>query len=627
MRAETDASSIVGEADPAHRSPAIVADRARLDALDALSILDTPPEQGFDDVVRLATRLCATPVALVSLVAADRQWFKARAGFPHCETDLNASVCAHALTEADLLIVPDLTADPRTAANPLVTGEPHIRFYAGAPLRLSDGQVVGSLCVIDTVSRPEGLTSEQADDLRALGRLVSERLDMRRAVERRDQVLDLQELELREARRIDILAKASQALLVAIDPAAVLDPILSANAATLGFDRSYTYGLWPDRRHLRLTHALNATVETKDYLRKLPFGAPLCGIVADQRVPLLLSDLQGSTDPRFAIARGIGLKAYAAFPLTSRGVLYGVISFASTQDPAFDAETLAFFETLARLMSAAYERIEGERALRESDARSRRAQAAGQVGTYEVDVASGLINVSPEFARIYGRTLIEQDSPEVFEKLVLSEDRHLVSNDEARQAGAVNPDVEYRIRRADDGAVRWIARRASLARDDAGRVISMFGTVQDITERRAVEDALRESEARFRTIIDTIEAAFAIVEVKFDAADQPVDYRFVEANPAFERQAGVDLRGRWVTEFAPDLERFWFDTYGHVAKTGEPATFENYAEAFKRWFDVRAVRVGRPEERRIAIFFSDVTARKQAEVDLRASEALARTNI
>ncbi len=140
-------------------------------------------------------------------------------------------------------------------------------------------------------------------------------------------------------------------------------------------------------------------------------------------------------------------------------------------------------------------------------------------------------------------------------------------------------------------------------------------------------DALARSEERFRTILETVDAAFAIVEVKFDADDRPVNYRFVEANPAFEREAGVNLRGKWVTEFAPDLERFWFETYGRVAKSREPATFESYAEAFKRWFDVRAVPVGEPADRQIAIIFNDVTARRDAEERLKVSEALARQNV
>lgn len=138
---------------------------------------------------------------------------------------------------------------------------------------------------------------------------------------------------------------------------------------------------------------------------------------------------------------------------------------------------------------------------------------------------------------------------------------------------------------------------------------------------------LRERDARFSTILQTIEAAFAIIEVKFDVDDRPVDYRFLEANPAFERETGVDLHGKWVTDFAPNLERFWFETYGRVAKSREPENFESYAEAFQRWFDVRAVPVGNPAERQIAIIFNDVTARRRGEERLRASEALARENV
>lgn len=172
---------------PPHALPDAVNDPLRLDALVDFAILDTPAEPGFDDIVQLACRLCATPVALVSLVAGERQWFKARVGFPHCETDLNSSVCAHALAQPDdLLVIPDLTLDPRTAENPLVTGEPFIRFYAGAPLRNARGLVLGTLCVIDSLPRPEGLNDLQASDLRALARQVMSQLDLRRAVIDRD---------------------------------------------------------------------------------------------------------------------------------------------------------------------------------------------------------------------------------------------------------------------------------------------------------------------------------------------------------------------------------------------------------------------------------------------------------
>lgn len=176
----------------------------RLAALAKFDILDTPPEAGFDDIVSLATHICQTPVALVSFVAEDRQWFKARIGFAECQTDLNSSVCAHALIEPDLLVIADLREDVRSQSNPLVTGAPHIRFYAGAPLRTAEGVVLGSLCVIDTKPRPEGLSASQADALRTLARQVISQLELRQAVAERDKAINTQ-------RRLDDRRRASEA--------------------------------------------------------------------------------------------------------------------------------------------------------------------------------------------------------------------------------------------------------------------------------------------------------------------------------------------------------------------------------------------------------------------------------
>ena len=152
----------------------------RMAALARLQILDTPPEIDFDDVALLASEICQTPVALVTLVAEDRQWFKARLGFPRHETALDQSVCRHVLTGTDVLVIPDLRHDPRTAGNTLVTDSPFLRFYAGAPLHDAGGIPVGALCVIDTAARPGGLTESQAAGLHALARQVSTLLETRR---------------------------------------------------------------------------------------------------------------------------------------------------------------------------------------------------------------------------------------------------------------------------------------------------------------------------------------------------------------------------------------------------------------------------------------------------------------
>lgn len=186
-----------------HRLPAAASERAdfappmpdptegaRLLALRSYDILDTLPEPGFDDLVTLATQICHTPIGLVSFVDADRQWFKARVGIPALETPLDQSVCVHALTAADgLLVIPDLALDPRTRANTLVTGSPRIRFYAGAVLASPEGTPLGTLCVIDTEPRPDGLRPDQAFGLRALARQVVAQLDLRRAIDRRETAL------------------------------------------------------------------------------------------------------------------------------------------------------------------------------------------------------------------------------------------------------------------------------------------------------------------------------------------------------------------------------------------------------------------------------------------------------
>ncbi|TXM72793.1 PAS domain-containing protein [Methylobacterium sp. WL12] len=155
--------------------------------------------------------------------------------------------------------------------------------------------------------------------------------------------------------------------------------------------------------------------------------------------------------------------------------------------------------------------------------------------------------------------------------------------------------------------------------DARGAVSGIFVEGHDVTERTLGEAALRVNEARYRTLFESIEVGFCIIEMRFEG-ERAIDYRIVEANPAFVRQTGADVAGRWVSEFAPNLERYWFDTYGRVALTGEPAHFEHYADVFGRWFDVRALRTGDPDAHRVAVFFSDITERRTIEKRVEASE-------
>ena len=189
----------------------------RLAAVFDLQVLDQPPEPEFDDIAALAQRLCGTAGALVSIVAAERQWFLARTGgLVGCETPISQSICAHAIHGGDVLEIRDLRLDPRTRENPLVEGAPHLRFYAGAVLRSRAGLALGTLCVIDLAPRPEGLTPDQRDSLLALARQTVSFLELRRVAAQRDAAL----AELRvaglasldRAQASDSLRKRSQAV-------------------------------------------------------------------------------------------------------------------------------------------------------------------------------------------------------------------------------------------------------------------------------------------------------------------------------------------------------------------------------------------------------------------------------
>jgi len=162
-------------------------------------------------------------------------------------------------------------------------------------------------------------------------------------------------------------------------------------------------------------------------------------------------------------------------------------------------------------------------------------------------------------------------------------------------------------------------RDASAIRSDAPSGNGAASAEPDLASTIA---ALRESEARYRSLFESIDEGFCVVEVIFDSEDRSIDYRFLEVNPAFERHTGLsDPVGRTMRSLAQAHEEHWFEIYGRVARTGEPVRFEKPARALgDRWFDVYAFRVGEPEQRRVAILFNDITARKRAEEALRQNE-------
>jgi two-component system NtrC family sensor kinase len=160
-------------------TPAPLKDEAaRIAALQKYAILDTEPEQAFDDLAQLASFVCGTPHAMISLVDENRQWFKSKVGISVSQTDREIAFCSTAIQQPDVFIVQDALNDERFRNNPLVVGEPNVRFYAGAPLINEDGLALGTICVIDRV--PRELSADQRAALKSLSRLVLAQLEFRR---------------------------------------------------------------------------------------------------------------------------------------------------------------------------------------------------------------------------------------------------------------------------------------------------------------------------------------------------------------------------------------------------------------------------------------------------------------
>jgi anti-sigma regulatory factor (Ser/Thr protein kinase) len=196
---------------------------ARLAALRRYRILDTEPEQAFDDLTLLAAQICETPIALIALLDDRRQWFKSRLGTSATETARSVAFCAHTIQQDDMFVVPDTLADARFRENPLVVGEPGVRFYMGAPLITHDGHALGSLCVLDRV--PRTLTAEQQAALDALRRQTVAQLELRLNLDELARALGERDHAEEGARRLGALLPFCSAchfnMVIPANPAAI----------------------------------------------------------------------------------------------------------------------------------------------------------------------------------------------------------------------------------------------------------------------------------------------------------------------------------------------------------------------------------------------------------------------
>ena len=368
-----------------------------------------------------------------------------------------------------------------------------------------------------------------------------------------------------------------------------------------------------------------------------PASQSTCGVALRTGERVVASDVErcewmaGSDDLQTYLRTGI--HAVQTTPLLSRsGAVIGMISthWREPHDPS--PGDLRMMDLLARQAADLIDRKRVEDALRESEARFRTVIENSRDGIHVLDVATGrYVFASPAHLALTGFSADElrEMTREAACERVHPDDRELPIQQQRDIIAGVTPGctVEYRWK-VKSGEYRWFSDSRSAVRDPHGAVVSLVGVSRDITDRKRAELARREDEERYRTLFESIDQGFCIVEVLFDGA-VPVDYRFLEVNPVFEQQTGIaSAVGRRMREIAPEHEEHWFQIYGQVALTGEPVRFENPARALGRFYEVYAFRVGPAEQRRVAILFSDITERKRAteellEADRRKTEFLA----
>ncbi|WP_165390850.1 PAS domain-containing hybrid sensor histidine kinase/response regulator [Pseudoduganella lutea] len=242
-----------------------------------------------------------------------------------------------------------------------------------------------------------------------------------------------------------------------------------------------------------------------------------------------------------------------------------------------------------------------------------------------IDAAGRGVYFNKQWATYTGVALDSMTPEEVAGQFVHPDDHALTMDAWARaRHGGHSFSIEHRLRAA-SGQYRWFLVRAEPFRNpQSGEIDLWFGTSTDVDDRKLAEAALRKSETRYRSLFESIDEGFCIIEVLFDGDGRPYDYVFCEINPSFRTQTGMtDAVGKSIRELAPGLESHWFEIYGRVATTGETVRFENEARALNRWFDVFASRIDEEDGPRVAVLFQDITGQKRMTETLRRSEQAA----
>ncbi|WP_152415220.1 PAS domain S-box protein [Caenispirillum salinarum] len=452
--------------DPRPTTP--VTEKDRLARLKALDILDTPPEESFERLTRMASTLLEVPISAVSLIDENRQWFKSVVGLDTRETTREVAFCAHAMRGDTVMEVRDATVDPRFADNPLVTGDPGIRFYAGAPLKTRDGVPLGSLCVIDR--KPRTLTATQLQVLQDLAAMAVDAIDLRTA--------------LRDATDREEAAKIATAALAASEAAqrAVLD---TAVDAIITID---------ERGIIRTVNP--ATVRLFGYREEEMVGRNVSMLMPEPHAAAhdaYMARYHRTDDPHII---GVGREVPAR---RKDGTLFQA-------ELAVSEMRVNGVRGYTGILRDITRRCEIEDEVREKNRLLGMAEEVGQVGHWRVEEETRAVEWSDGMYRIYG---LDRDS---FTPTVDTVMTRMPERDRERVATAVaatrTDGVPFTLDHAiilPDGTERVVSSSGRQERDEAGNPVALFGIMQDITDRVRAQE-------RLQVAIDHISDGFVLMD-------------------------------------------------------------------------------------------------------------------